>query len=280
MDTRLHGPAKRIAIAITALVVLVALAVGIAIWRYGVAEDAHKEALTVAQAQFYAQQVRTTITDEGGTADAYGGDGDPADLSALSAIKAEFRQALESLHNSGGLDAGDSTIVEQIEARQGQLEKTFHDKVKPVAGTPNFDEGVKPYEAQVETLENQIDAFDRSLAARAQDASTHADSTASAARTVAIIAGLLAILLAVGLGIYVVRLVDRLVDRISAAASMLAPMAREMEAAIAETATATSEQSSAVAEAAATAEELTATATSIADNAKAGSAAAEQTGEL
>ncbi|MGH2939799.1 MAG: hypothetical protein ACRDPE_16940, partial [Solirubrobacterales bacterium] len=265
MDMRLQGPAKRIAVAITALVILVALAVGIAIWRYSVANDAHSEALSVAQAQFYGQQIRTTITDEGGTADAYGGDADPADLSDLAGIKQEFRQALDSLRHSAGLDAGDAATVEQIEAGQQQLEKTFHDKLKPVAGTPNFDEGVLPYQAQVETLENQIDAFNRGLAARAADASSNADSTASGARTVAIIAAILAILLAIALGVYVVRLVNRLVNRISAAAMVLAPMAREMEAAIAETATATSEQSSAVAEAAATAEELTATATSIAD---------------
>jgi methyl-accepting chemotaxis protein len=280
VDKRLQGPAKRIAIAIVVLVILVALAVGVAIWRYGAANDAHGEALAVAQAQFYGQQVRTSITDEGGSADAYGGDADPADLVDLAGIKKELRQALTSLERSSGLDAGDAGTVDEIREGQRQLEKTFHDKVKPLAGTPNFDEGVLPYGAQVETLESQIDAFNRGLAARADDAASHADSTASGARTGAIIAAILAIALAIAIGVYVVRLVNRLVNRISAAAVVLAPMAREMEAAIAETATATNEQSSAVAEAAATAEELTATATSIADNAKAGSAAAEQTGDL
>jgi methyl-accepting chemotaxis protein len=280
VGTRLQGPARRIAIAISALVILVALAVGLAIWRYEAANDAHKEALAVAQAQFFGQQVRTNVTDEGGSADAYGGDADPADLVDLAGIKKQLRQALASLRHSSATTSGDLSTVNQFEALQRQLESTFHDRVKPVAGTPNFDEGVLPYEAQIGTLENQIDAFNRRLQARADDAASHADSTASAARTAAIVAALLAIGLAIAIGVYVVRLVDRLVNRIGAAASALAPMAREMEAAIAETATATSEQSSAVAEAAATAEELTATATSIADNAKAGSAAAEQTGEL
>jgi hypothetical protein len=71
VDTRLQGPARRIAVAVTALVILVAFAVGIAIWRYSAANDANKEALQVSQAQFYAQQVRTDVTDEGGIADAY-----------------------------------------------------------------------------------------------------------------------------------------------------------------------------------------------------------------
>jgi methyl-accepting chemotaxis protein len=280
VDTRLQGPAKRIAIAVTALVILVALAVGIAIWRYGAANSADKEALGLAQAQFFAQQVRTDVTDEGGIGDAYASDGNPADLGDLARVKRSLHQALNSLKQSSGLDSGEAGIVAAIAAEQRQLESIFHDQVKPVAGTASFDEGVHPYEAQVEKLERRIDAFNRRLAAQAAAAASHADSTASSAGTAAIIAALLAAVLAIAIGIYVVRLVNRLLNRISAAAAALAPMAKEMEATIAETATATNEQSSAVAEAAATAEELTATAISIADNAKAGSAAAEQTGDL
>ncbi|HEY0392629.1 MAG TPA: methyl-accepting chemotaxis protein, partial [Solirubrobacterales bacterium] len=280
MDARLQGPAKRIAVAVTALVLLVALAVGIAVWRYGAANDADKEALAESQTQFLAQQVRTDITDEGGIADAYGGDADPADLADLAQVKKSLFQSLNSLKESPGLDAGEAGVVAAIRGEQRQLESIFRNQLAPVAGTAGFDEGVLPYEAQVEKVERRVDAFNRRLAARAADASANADSTASSAGTAAIVAALLAAALAIAIGVYVVRLVNRLLNQISAAAAVLAPMAREMEAAIAETATATSEQSSAVAEAATTAEELTATATSIADNAKAGSAAAEQTGDL
>ncbi|HKB50887.1 MAG TPA: hypothetical protein VKC63_05600, partial [Solirubrobacterales bacterium] len=94
MDARLQGPAKRIAVAVTALVILVAVAVGIAVWRYSAANDADKEALGLAQTQFFAQQVRTDITDEGGIADAYAGDGNPADLADLSRVKKSLSQAL------------------------------------------------------------------------------------------------------------------------------------------------------------------------------------------
>ncbi|HEV7401043.1 MAG TPA: hypothetical protein VGN84_12360, partial [Solirubrobacterales bacterium] len=279
MDMRLQGPAKRIAIAVTALVVLVAVAVGIAVWRYGASNDADKKALGLAQTQFLAQQVRTDVTDEGGVADAYASDGDPADLADLARVKKSLFKVLHSLKESPGLGAEEAGVVAKIAAEQRRLESIFRNQLVPVAGTAEFDEGVHPFQAQVEKMESRIDAFNRRLAAQAADASSHADSTASSAGTAAIIAALLAIGLAIAIGIYVVRLVNRLLNRISAAAAVLAPMAREMEAAIAETATATSEQSSAVAEAATTAEELTATATSIADNAKAGSAAAEQTGD-
>jgi methyl-accepting chemotaxis protein len=280
VETRLQGPARRIAVAITALVVLVALAAGIAVWRYGAAIDSETEARGLAEAQFYSQQVRTEITDEGGVADAYGGDADPADLADLAAIKKSLAEALAALQRSSVLGPEEAAFVPEIEAGQRHLESIFHDQVKPVAGTPRFDEGVLVYEAAVNQLEDKIDAFDRGLAARSAAAARAADSTSSTAATAAIIAAVLAILVAIAIGVYVVRLVNRLLRRIGAAAAVLAPMAREMEAAIAEAASATSEQSSAVAEAAATAEELTATATSIADNAKAGSAAAGQTGEL
>src|ERR1700704_886875 len=100
---RLQGPAKRIAIAVAALVVLVAVAVGIAVWRYGASNDADKEALGLAQTQFFAQQVRTDVTDEGGIADAYASDADPADLVDLAGVKKSLFRTLNSLKESPGL---------------------------------------------------------------------------------------------------------------------------------------------------------------------------------
>jgi Methyl-accepting chemotaxis protein (MCP) signalling domain len=277
---RLAGPAKRIALAIVALVTLFALAAGVTIWRYGAAINTDKTALGLAQTQFFAQQVRTGITDEGGVADAYGGDADKADLADLAQIKGSLGEALRSLKQSRGLKSVPPGIVESVSAGQQRLDSIFRSQVVPVAGTPGFDRGVIPFEAAVQGLEERLDAFNRLVASKAAAAASRADSTASDARTAAIVAAVLAIAIAIALGVYVVRLVSRLLDRISATAAVLAPLARDMEAAIAETAAATSEQSSAVAEAAATAEELTATATSIADNAKAGSAAVEQTGDV
>ncbi len=280
MGIRLEGPARRIAVAIVALVALVALAVGIAIWRYGVAISADKEARGLAQTQFFAQQVRTDLTDEGGIVDAYASDANPSDLTELARDKRSLAAALLSLKRSDGLNSVHADIVGEVSAGQRRLDSIFRNQLAPLAGTANFDTGVAPYEDEVERLEKRIDAFHRALAVEASDSASRADSVASGAATAAIIAALLAIVAAISIGVYVVRLVSRLLDRIRAAAAVLAPMAREMEGAIAESATATSEQSAAVSEAAATSEELMATATSIADNAKAGSAAAERTGEV
>jgi chromosome segregation ATPase len=294
---RWETPADRLTILIGVVVVLFLAAVVVALVRYEDSRGADRDALDESQTQFYAQQVRTDVTDEGGIADAYGGDGDPADLADLARVKKSLREALHSLEGSAGLGADEAGIVGQIAGDQRRLESIFHDQLKPVAGTPDFDEGVLPYKAQVEKMESQIDSFNRSSAQQVAVAASRADSTSSSARTIAIIAALLATVFAIGVCLYarrvlagLFRLIDekiahlgeqrRHLDGIVETAGTLNQSANEMLAAMSETASATNEQSSAVAEAAATAEELTATATSIADNAKAGSAAAEQTGEL
>jgi methyl-accepting chemotaxis protein len=276
---RLQGPARKIAIAIGFLVVLVIAAALLTISRYNQALDDKTTALNESKDQVLVQEIRTYVTAEGGFADAYGGDADSADLADLEKVKRRLIGALHSLGESPGLDAEEVGTVDEIAAGQRRLDSIFEGQLVPVAGTPDFDEGVFPYDEQVERLERKIDAFNRDTSEGAAAATAASDSTASDARLTALLAALLAAAVAIGVGVYVVRLVGRLLNRITGTAAVLAPMAKEMEAAIAETATATNEQSSAVAEAAATAEELTATATSIADNAKAGSAAAEQTGD-
>src|SRR5882757_2584813 len=151
-------PADRLTILIGVVVLLFLAAVVIALVRYEDSRSADRDALSESQTQFYAQQVRTDITDEGGIADAYAGDGDPADLADLAAVKKSLRESLHSLEDSSGLGAGEAGIAGQIAAEQRRLERTFHDKVKPVAGTPTFDEGVLPYRAQVGMMESRIDA--------------------------------------------------------------------------------------------------------------------------
>jgi methyl-accepting chemotaxis protein len=293
---RLQGPVRRIAIAIGILVVLVVGAATLTIVRYGDSRNADTKALNESQDQLLSQEIRTYITAEGGLADAYGGDADPADLADLEKVKRKLTQTLRSLRESPGLDPEEVGIVDEIAAGQRRLDSIFENQLVPVAGTPNFDEGVFPYDEQVERLERKIDAFNRDTGEEAAEAAAASDSTASDARTTALIAALLAAAFAIGVAINARGVISRLFRRIDekeahieaqreqlggiqATAQTLRESANEMLAAMTETATATNEQSSAVAEAAATAEELTATAASIADNAKAGSSAAEQTGD-
>jgi methyl-accepting chemotaxis protein len=291
------SPGDRLVILIAGIVVLFAAAVALAIARYEQSRNADRDATNTRQTQFVAQQVRTYVTDEGGIADGYGGDAGRSDLLDLAQAKRNLAAALHALKAGSGAGSSGAGLVASVSSGQQRLDTIFRDRLVPVAGTPNFDRGVTPFEAEVNRLEQQIDAFNLSSAKRAQSAAAHAGSTASSARTAAIVAALLATIFAIAVALYARRVIVRLfadlarrgelvederthLERVRALALKLNEPANEMLAAMTETAAATSEQSSAVAEAAATAEELTATATSIADNAKAGSSAVEQTGEV
>src|SRR4051794_24528154 len=111
-------PADRLTILIGIVVVLFVGAVTLALVRYEDSRDADRKALDESQTQFYAQQVRTDITDEGGIADAYGGDADPADLADLAQVKRSLVQALRSLKESAGLESDETGVVGSIAAGQ------------------------------------------------------------------------------------------------------------------------------------------------------------------
>ena len=96
-------PADRLTILIAVVVLLFAAAILVALVRYEDSRNADRQALNESQTQFFAQQVRTDITDEGGIADAYAGDGNPADLVDLARVKKSLFQALNSLKKSPGL---------------------------------------------------------------------------------------------------------------------------------------------------------------------------------
>ena len=102
-------------------------------------------ALTESRSRPPGQQARTALAAKGGLVDAYGGDKDPADLRGIGARR-------EGLHARKRAEAG---------ARRRRAERTragaiaadeaprpaLQERVEPVAGTPRFDEGVKPYAA-------------------------------------------------------------------------------------------------------------------------------------
>jgi hypothetical protein len=278
------------------LVVLLAVAVGVTVWRYGSAVDADHRALAETQVAVAAEQARTALARQGGLADAYGGDKDPADLRDMEEADKELHAALSELRRFAIGDDDELAEVAAIEKGVHRLDALFEEKVAPVAGTPDFDAGVKPYAAELEQVSGGLDDYARGEEEEASSEAISARSHANQAQTIALVAGGLAALVAIMVALYASRLLRRLVDRVDgqmgqvgrqteqierirATASELARAAGEMRAAAGEAASATSEQSAAIAQAASTIEELNATAASIADNTRAGSAAAEQTGD-
>jgi methyl-accepting chemotaxis protein len=290
-----EDPVHRLVAMIGALIVLLVVAIGVTVWRYDAAIAADHRALKESEVETSAHQALTALAHKNGLVDAYGGDKDPADLAGIGQADKEFRAAMDRARETVD-SASKQHTLDQILADEAALDPLLKQKVEPVAGTPRFDEGVKPYAAAIAKLSDRLDRFARVEQGLAATRAASARSEAGKARTIALLAGGLAVLLAIMVAIYSSRLVRRLfgridgqvaqideqvhqIGRIRATAAELGEAAGEMRAAASETASATTEQSAAIAEAASTIEELNATASSIAGNARAGSTAAEQTGD-
>jgi methyl-accepting chemotaxis protein len=293
---RLNDPKQRLVGLIAAIVLLVALAIGVTLWRYDAAVTSDHAALAESQVRLSAEQAREALSRKAGAVDAYGGDKDPADLAVVTQASRDLTRALGKLHTASSDSATERQQVDDMIAASRALDQLFSTRVAPVAGTARFDTGVKPYEDAQSKLSDQLNGYARARGDEAQAAANTAQSDADNAKVVAIIAGLLATLVAILTAVYAGRLVGRLfgrideqvdqiarqmeeIERIRVTAGELAVAASEMRAAASESASATSEQSAAIAQAASTIEELNATAASIAGNARAGTTAAEQTGD-
>jgi Methyl-accepting chemotaxis protein (MCP) signalling domain len=293
---RLDDPVRRVVVLIGAVVVLFVIALVIAISGFNSAQVHADKALQHADNRSLFDTLNGATARQGGLVDAYGADKDPADLQGLNQVQSTFDATVAKLRSSPVLSSGESSDLDGIVAGQQHLDGVFKEQVVPVAGTPGFDAGVKPYAAELSTQEDRIDAAISTAGDDAVAASSSAHSSARSARLIAIIVALLATAAAIGAGIYARRLlrglftqidgqfqnIDRQVeqlDQVRSSTDALGGAATEMLASSAESVTATTEQSAAVSQVAAAAEELQATASSIADNAKAGSSAVSQTGD-
>jgi methyl-accepting chemotaxis protein len=274
----LNGPARRIALAGVATVLLLSLAVGVTVWRFGAAIDADHRALTQSQVETAAQEARTSLAHQRGLVDAYGGDKDAADLRGIETARKAFAVAVAGAKR--GVDSADERReLKEIQAEAGALDRLFAEKVVPVAGTPRFDNGVKPYAVALDQVSARLDRFAAGQQRQASEGAAYARTQAATARKIGLGVGVLAALIAMLTVLYSTRLVGRLLHQIRVSAAELSAAAGDMRAAASETASATTEQSAAISEAASTIEELNATAASIAGNARAGSSAAGQTGD-
>jgi methyl-accepting chemotaxis protein len=292
---RLDDPATRLVGMIAAIVVLFAFALGLTLWRYGKAIDADHVALQQSKVELTAQEAETALAQRGGLVDAYASDKDPADLRDIAAADRRFQRAMAGLRASAR-GSEELALLRSIASGDRQLDGVFNHRILPVAGTPEFDSGVKPYFALQEEVTSRLDDFVSGERSQAAVDAASARDTASQAKLIAILAGGLASLVALFTVLFARRLLGGLFGRIDSqlgridrqmqeiedirqTAGQLARAAGEMRATASDSASATTEQSAAIAQAAATIEELNATASSIADSTRAGSAAAEQTGD-
>ena len=269
----LAEPANRLVALIGLIVALFLVAIAVALLGYGQSRASDEEAVDELHAQLLSQEALTAITKQGGLAYAYAADKDPADLEALAAADEAFHHAIEPLLANPEATAAETDALVAMEADAERLDVIFEEEVAPVAGTPQSDQGLRPYATLVEELEARMNALIEVDAADSTAALASAQSDADRARMLALLAGLAAAIVAIGVAIYSRRLIRGLFGRldaqvrsvgrqhdqlelVQATAGNLNEAANEMLAATTEAASATSEQSAAVAEVAATTEEL------------------------
>jgi methyl-accepting chemotaxis protein len=297
MTEFLGGPARRIALASTAIIAVLVLAVTVTIWRYQHALNQDAKALTARADKITAQQAVTLFWRERESMNEFLIQPSEQIVGEVRKEEAEFSSLTAPL----GRDvAVEHALVQRARAANDAFVRTFHDNRSEAAkGAARenrivqlLNDGEEAVLGPLSTLEN---LYGDEVAA--------VQSDASAASNQALIAGLLAGILAVGGSIafafFTLRLVrrvtsrerdlkntvdslsdrDTLLDQLRSTSAVLKGVASELRAGSDESAAVTREQSSAVAETSATIEELAATASSIADNARAVAAAADQTGD-
>ena len=273
----LRSPSRRVGASIAVIVVLLAVAIGVTIWRYEHAVSQDRVALGARADKLRAEQAVTLFWRERESMNEYLLQHQSEHAREVTAEQQEFQSVTRGL---GADVALERTLVDQSrtanDAFVRAFERTAADVVRGTVAVP----------AALETLnqhEDKVLAPLDSLQQHYTQEVTTVESDASGSRTEALVVGLvlgsLALVVALALGFFATRLISGLIARLGAAAFALGGTAIEMRAASREAAAATSEQSSAVAETSATVEELAATATSIAENARAVAVAAEQTGE-
>ena len=274
----LEGPARRIAAAGLAVVLMLGVAIGVTLWRYGVANSQYQDALRKSQTIGLVERATDKLVDVSTNVNVLAVGRASDQLATFHELHGIFNGAMgESAKIAPS--ATKTTLLAQISAGANALFAQAERGVLPAAGRPRVAAEVRLYNTRLSELETPLDALRDTAKAEASHAQAAASSAASDARTIALITAGLAVVLALFLIAYIVRLIGRLFDRIRATAGSLAEAATEMRAAAAESASATSQQSAGIAEAASTIEELDATAAVIADNARAGTSAVEQTGE-
>jgi methyl-accepting chemotaxis protein len=260
------------------IVLLLAMVVGVSLWRYGVSSDKYGEALDNRRAIGLTGDAATTLLERSSLTfgEALSGRAG-AGAQRRGSLRREFEQKLERTTGIGINSGLERNLVRAALAENRRLMALADERLLTTGQADR--RATLAYNGQLARLQGRLSdlrSYEHEVANRAE---ASARSAAGDARTAALVMGALALILTVLLVLYTVRLVDGLFERIRSVAGTLGGTARDLRASAAESASATSEQSASIAQAAATTEELSATAASIAENSRTGTNAAEQTGD-
>jgi len=263
-------------------VLLLAMVVGVSLWRYGASSQEYRQALDDRRAIGLTGDAATNLIERSSLVFAAGLSSESSvsgELERLRSLRSDFEQDIKRAVPTGTVTEEERNLVAATLAENQRLIALTRDRVLPSARTSQKDAALLAYDKQLGRLQGKLSDLRSHEQEAAKRAEASARSAAGDARTAALVMGALALLLTVLLVLYAVRLVDGLFGRIRSVAGTLGGTARDLRASAAESASATSEQSASIAQAAATTEELSATAASIAENSRTGTNAAEQTGD-
>jgi methyl-accepting chemotaxis protein len=275
---RLEGPALRIAVASGLIVVLLIAAVGVTLWRYGVATSKSHVAFTERRLVPYTEQIKTSLWTQEAALTGFAGDRDPADIPLFDRAGEAFDVSITNLRDAAGDSATERALLAQVHTDDVAFDRTVHGRVFPFAGhRSKVEPGLRAVGALVDRINSVMDQLSARFTAEADAGERAARSASSQARTAGILAGALALLVSIAVAVYAVRLLYSLMGRIRATAAVLTSASLDLRASAQESAAAAAEQSAAIAQAAATIEELSATAGMIAESAETSAGAAQQT---
>jgi methyl-accepting chemotaxis protein len=270
---RILDPARAVAISGVLIVLLIATAVGVAVWRFNAAQHSYTRVAQQAQGTLIVLgDLRQNLLDRVEAAVEYRSTHSPPTLARLTALNGRFDELIDRSRRTGYLDADTIPALDNLKALNQRAKDVGLKSLQPGQAALGL-----PASRAVEALEAALSRYAAAEAAEVPPLVAAARSDARAARTVAIVAGLVAILITIALVVYVLVLLRRLLDGVRSTAGALTASALDMRATTQESASALAEQSAAVAEVAATADELSSTATSIATGAESMSSAAQQT---
>jgi methyl-accepting chemotaxis protein len=274
------GPARRIAAATGAILVLAVFAVVVVVWSYDRAIERELKATRVVENGVgIVGDLRENLSDRTVLVATYAATRESSALDRVGRLRTAFNRDLDDLATGGGLQDDELAALEKLRAASDARYASVGETVVPEIRRGDAEEALAAYSRASDAVARGVADVGEALRAHAEQVQREAESERSRARVVAVLATILAVVLGLLLIAYTVRLVSTLLTRIRGTVEELRGASSDTRAAASQAAAATAEQSSAIAEVTAAAEELSATATAIASSARAGAEAAEQTGE-
>jgi len=275
---RLGDPTRRIAVSGALIVVLVGVAIGVTLWRYGASTSKYEATLKNTATVARTAEARTAVYDILNGARPLATSASAAGVATLREDYAKLDPTLASLKRYTSDSPSEQTALSRAQGISTALG----------AGVAALerDAGTAAATAEVDRIASLLGGVDHLLDAVAAAEHTQnlsdqraAQASDHSALLLSLLVGGLAMVCTALLTIYVVRLTGSLLERIRTTSSTLTDATNEMRAATLEAAAATSEQSAAISEVAATLEELSASAAAIAENAQLTASEALETGE-